>query len=46
MGQPDCPAQIGDFPKRNVLPRLSETPNNVRMLRPELDQHDAEVYSE
>lgn len=36
--------QLGEFPMQNVVPRLSETPGEVRSLGPELGQHNAEVY--
>nr|WP_243793920.1 CoA transferase [Saccharopolyspora gloriosae] len=36
--------ELGDFPMQNVVPRLSDTPGEVRGLGPELGEHNAEVY--
>jgi succinyl-CoA--D-citramalate CoA-transferase len=35
---------IGAFPMQNVVPRLSETPGEVRWTGPKLGQHNDEVY--
>ena len=35
---------IGPFPMQNVVPRLSETPGEVRWTGPKLGQHNEEVY--
>jgi succinyl-CoA--D-citramalate CoA-transferase len=35
---------IGAFPMQNVVPRLSETPGEVRWTGPKLGQHNEEVY--
>ena len=37
---------IGPFPMQNVVPRLSETPGEVRWTGPKLGQHNDEVYKE
>jgi crotonobetainyl-CoA:carnitine CoA-transferase CaiB-like acyl-CoA transferase len=37
---------IGPFPMQNVVPRLSETPGEVRWTGPKLGQHNDEVYGE
>ena len=36
--------EIGPFPMQNVVPRLSETPGEVRWSGPTLGQHNDEVY--
>lgn len=36
--------ELGDFPMQNVVPRLSDTPGEVRGLGPELGEHNDEVY--
>ncbi len=36
--------EIGAFPMQNVIPRLSETPGEVRWTGPALGQHNEEVY--
>ncbi|MFC7344398.1 CaiB/BaiF CoA transferase family protein [Saccharopolyspora griseoalba] len=36
--------QLGEFPMQNVVPRLSETPGEVRTVGPELGQHNEEIY--
>jgi crotonobetainyl-CoA:carnitine CoA-transferase CaiB-like acyl-CoA transferase len=36
--------QIGPFPMQNVVPRLTETPGEVRWTGPALGQHNDEVY--
>jgi succinyl-CoA---D-citramalate CoA-transferase len=41
----DDPA-IGPFPMQNVVPRLSETPGEIRWTGPELGQHNDEIYQE
>jgi len=35
---------IGPFPMQNVVPRLSETPGEVRWTGPKLGQHNEEIY--
>ena len=37
---------IGPFPMQNVVPRLSETPGEVRWTGPKLGQHNDEIYSQ
>src|SRR5215210_3629457 len=37
---------IGPFPMQNVVPRLSETPGEVRWTGPKLGQHNDEVFTE
>jgi succinyl-CoA---D-citramalate CoA-transferase len=37
---------IGPFPMQNVVPRLSETPGEVRWTGPKLGQHNQEIYGE
>ena len=37
---------IGPFPMQNVVPRLSETPGEIRWTGPKLGQHNDEVYRE
>ena len=37
---------IGPFPMQNVVPRLSETPGEVRWTGPKLGQHNDEIYGE
>jgi succinyl-CoA---D-citramalate CoA-transferase len=37
---------IGPFPMQNVVPRLSETPGEVRWTGPKLGQHNDEIYVE
>ena len=36
--------EIGRFPMQNVVPRLSETPGEVRWTGPNLGQHNDEVF--
>ena len=36
--------EIGSFPMQNVVPRLTETPGEVRWTGPALGQHNDEVY--
>lgn len=36
--------EIGPFPMQNVVPRLTETPGEVRWTGPALGQHNEEVY--
>jgi len=36
--------EIGPFPMQNVVPRLTETPGEVRWTGPALGQHNDEVY--
>lgn len=36
--------EIGAFPMQNVVPRLTETPGEVRWTGPALGQHNDEVY--
>jgi len=38
--------EIGSFPMQNVVPRLSETPGEVRWTGPALGQHNDEVYGD
>jgi succinyl-CoA--D-citramalate CoA-transferase len=38
--------EIGPFPMQNVVPRLSETPGEVRWTGPALGQHNDEVYGD
>src|SRR5215207_6310887 len=38
--------EIGPFPMQNVVPRLSETPGEVRWTGPLLGQHNDEVFKE
>jgi crotonobetainyl-CoA:carnitine CoA-transferase CaiB-like acyl-CoA transferase len=38
--------EIGPFPMQNVVPRLSETPGEVRWTGPKLGQHNDEVFKE
>jgi succinyl-CoA---D-citramalate CoA-transferase len=38
--------EIGPFPMQNVVPRLTETPGEVRWTGPTLGQHNDEVYGE
>ena len=38
--------EIGPFPMQNVVPRLSETPGEVRWTGPQLGQHNDEVFTE
>ncbi|TDC92603.1 CoA transferase [Saccharopolyspora aridisoli] len=38
--------ELGEFPMQNVVPRLSDTPGEVRSLGPELGEHNAEVYGQ
>ena len=35
---------IGEFPMQNVVPRLTETPGEVRWTGPKLGEHNEEVY--
>src|ERR671912_171322 len=39
-------SDIGPFPMQNVVPRLSETPGEVRWTGPKLGQHNNEVFTE
>ncbi len=43
--RPEDP-RIGPFPMQNVVPRLTETPGEVRWTGPALGQHNEEVYGE
>lgn len=36
--------ELGSFPMQNVVPRLSQTPGEVRWTGPALGQHNDEVY--
>ena len=38
--------QLGDFPMQNVVPKLSDTPGEVRWVGPELGEHTAEVLGD
>jgi succinyl-CoA---D-citramalate CoA-transferase len=38
--------EIGRFPMQNVVPRLSETPGEVRWTGPKLGQHNQEVFAD
>lgn len=38
--------ELGEFPVQNVVPKLSDTPGDVRSLGPALGQHNDEVYGE
>lgn len=38
--------EIGEFPMQNVVPRLTETPGDVRWTGPKLGEHNEEVYGE
>ncbi|MDI2027595.1 CoA transferase [Saccharopolyspora sp. TS4A08] len=38
--------ELGEFPMQNVVPRLSDTPGEVRSLGPELGEHNAEIYGQ
>ena len=40
------PAKIGPFLMQNVVPRLSETPGEVRWTGPKLGEHNDEVFKE
>lgn len=37
---------LGEVPMQNVVPRLSETPGQVRSVGPELGEHNTQVYRE
>ncbi len=37
---------LGDFPMQNVVPKLSDTPGEVRWVGPELGEHTDEVLAE
>ena len=37
---------IGPFPMQNVVPRLTETPGEIRWTGPKLGQHNDEIYGE
>ena len=37
---------LGDFPMQNVVPKLSDTPGEVRWVGPELGEHTDEVLEE
>lgn len=36
--------ELGEFPMQNVVPKLSETPGDVRSVGPALGEHNEEVY--
>jgi formyl-CoA transferase len=38
--------QLGDFPMQNVVPKLSDTPGEIRWVGPELGEHTDEVLGE
>lgn len=38
--------QLGEFPMQNVVPKLSETPGEVRWVGPELGEHTDDVLTE
>ena len=38
--------QLGDFPMQNVVPKLSDTPGEIRWVGPELGEHTDEVLAE
>ena len=38
--------QLGDFPMQNVVPKLSDTPGEVRWVGPELGEHTDAVLAE
>jgi formyl-CoA transferase len=38
--------QLGEFPMQNVVPKLSDTPGEIRWVGPELGEHTDEVLSE
>jgi len=38
--------QLGDFPMQNVVPKLSDTPGEVRWVGPELGEHTDEVLGD
>jgi succinyl-CoA--D-citramalate CoA-transferase len=38
--------EIGAFPMQNVVPRLSDTPGEVRWTGPSLGQHNEEIYGD
>lgn len=38
-------SHLGPFPMQNVIPRLTETPGEIRWTGPDLGQHNTEVYS-
>lgn len=38
--------QLGEFPMQNVVPKLSDTPGEVRWVGPELGEHTDEVLAE
>jgi len=38
--------EIGAFPMQNVVPRLSDTPGEVRWTGPTLGQHNEEIYGD
>lgn len=38
--------EIGAFPMQNVVPRLSDTPGEVRWTGPNLGQHNEEIYGD
>ena len=38
--------QLGEFPMQNVVPKLSDTPGEVRWVGPELGEHTDEVLEE
>ncbi|RTL06967.1 MAG: CoA transferase, partial [Acidimicrobiia bacterium] len=38
--------QLGDFPMQNVVPKLSDTPGEVRWVGPELGEHTDEVLEQ
>ncbi len=38
--------QLGEFPMQNVVPKLSDTPGEIRWVGPELGEHTDEVLAE
>ncbi|UDY37983.1 CaiB/BaiF CoA transferase family protein [Dermatobacter hominis] len=38
--------QLGDFPMQNVVPKLSDTPGEIRWVGPELGEHTDEVLGD
>ncbi|MGB3635845.1 MAG: CoA transferase [Rubrobacteraceae bacterium] len=38
--------EIGAFPMQNVVPRLSDTPGEIRWTGPALGQHNEEIYGD
>jgi len=37
-------SRLGDFTLQNVVPRLSDTPGEIRWLGPDLGQHNDDIY--